>query len=107
MTRKMVLLGWLAGLLVALPSVAFAQGETSVYAGNPQVPAPEFPAGLEWINVDSPLSIQDLRGKAVVLDFWTYGCINCLHVIPALKAPGREIWERAGRDRCAFGEIPE
>lgn len=36
-------------------------------------PAPDFPDGLEWINVPRPLSIADLRGRVVVLDFWTYG----------------------------------
>ena len=41
-----------------------------MYAG--QVNAPEFPPGLEWMNTDSPLSMSDLRGKVVVLDFWTY-----------------------------------
>ena len=54
------------------------------FAGN--VPAPEFPPVLDWINTSTPLSIADLRGKVVLLDFWTYGCINCLHVIPDLKA---------------------
>jgi thiol-disulfide isomerase/thioredoxin len=49
------------------------------------VRAPEFPAGLSWFNTDKPLSIQGLRGKIVLLDFWTYGCINCLHIIPDLK----------------------
>ncbi len=34
--------------------------------------APDFPSGLDWINVDAPLSLKDLRGKLVVLDFWTY-----------------------------------
>jgi DNA-binding beta-propeller fold protein YncE len=53
-----------------------------LYAG--VVPAPEFPA-LDWLNTDHPLSTGDLRGKVVVLDFWTYGCINCMHVIPDLK----------------------
>lgn len=35
------------------------------------VRAPDFPAGLEWFNTD-PLRIADLRGKVVILDFWTY-----------------------------------
>jgi DNA-binding beta-propeller fold protein YncE len=48
-------------------------------------PAPEFPAGLDWLNVEQPLALADLRGKVVVLDFWTYGCINCIHIIPDLK----------------------
>jgi len=40
------------------------------FAGN--VNAPDFPAGLDWLNTDRPLSLQDLRGKVVILDFWTY-----------------------------------
>ncbi|MCL5256509.1 MAG: hypothetical protein M1319_01780 [Chloroflexi bacterium] len=38
-----------------------------------KVRAPDFPAGLEWLNVEKPLTIADLRGKVVLLDFWTYG----------------------------------
>ena len=34
--------------------------------------ASEFPQGLEWINSHRPLTIQDLRGKIIILDFWTY-----------------------------------
>jgi thiol-disulfide isomerase/thioredoxin len=48
-------------------------------------PAPEFPAGLEWLNTAEPITLASLRGKIVLLDFWTYGCINCMHVIPDLK----------------------
>jgi thiol-disulfide isomerase/thioredoxin len=51
----------------------------------PQALAPDFPAGLEWLNTDRPLSLKELRGKFVLLDFWTYGCINCMHIIPDLK----------------------
>jgi hypothetical protein len=37
-------------------------------------PAPPFPEGLDWINTGgTPLTIADLRGKLVLLDFWTYG----------------------------------
>lgn len=50
-----------------------------------RTPAPEFPEGLDWLNVDQPLDLASLRGKVVLLDFWTYGCINCIHIIPDLK----------------------
>ena len=50
-----------------------------------KVLAPEFPAGLDWINVDNPLTMSGLVGKIVIFDFWTYGCVNCLHVIPVLE----------------------
>jgi DNA-binding beta-propeller fold protein YncE len=48
-------------------------------------PAPEFPDGLEWLNVKEPLRFSSLKGKIVLLDFWTYGCINCMHNLPDLK----------------------
>lgn len=48
-------------------------------------PSPDFPAGLAWFNVAHPLSLEELRGKVVLLDFWTQGCINCQHVVPDLK----------------------
>jgi thiol-disulfide isomerase/thioredoxin len=38
-----------------------------------------------WLNVDSPLHLADLRGKVVIVEMWTFGCINCQHVIPSLK----------------------
>ncbi len=41
---------------------------------------------LRWFNVEQPLSLEDLRGRMVILDFWTYCCINCMHVLPTLKA---------------------
>jgi len=53
------------------------------YAGT--VAAPEFPDDLDWLNTDRPLAISQLRGKVVALDFWTYGCINCIHVIPDIE----------------------
>ena len=53
-------------------------------------PAPEFPPGLTWFNVSEPLSFAKLRGKMVILDFWTQGCINCQHIIPDLEQLERE-----------------
>jgi DNA-binding beta-propeller fold protein YncE len=50
------------------------------------IPAPPLKAGdFPWFNVVRPLELQDLRGKLAILDFWTYCCINCMHVIPTLK----------------------
>lgn len=54
------------------------------YAGS--TPAPDFSPDLDWINTGGQtLSLEDLRGRVVLLDFWTYGCINCQHIIPDLK----------------------
>jgi DNA-binding beta-propeller fold protein YncE len=50
-----------------------------------RVRAPELEGGRGWLNTDRPLSLAGLRGKVVLLDFWTYGCVNCMHVIPDLK----------------------
>lgn len=50
-----------------------------------RVRAPEFEGGKGWLNTDRPLKMAELRGKIVVLDFWTYCCINCIHLIPELK----------------------
>jgi sugar lactone lactonase YvrE/thiol-disulfide isomerase/thioredoxin len=48
--------------------------------------APDFDrAGLDWLNVIRPLSLSDLKGRLVILDFWTFCCINCFHVLPTLK----------------------
>lgn len=53
--------------------------------GKPMVRAPELIGGTGWLNTDKPIYIKDLKGKVVLLDFWTYGCINCIHIIPDLK----------------------
>lgn len=47
--------------------------------------APEIDRpGVMWLNCEKPLSLSDLRGRIVILDFWTFCCINCLHVLPTL-----------------------
>jgi len=64
------------------------EAEANAAAENPfpgRFPAPSLDGGTEWLNCSGEISIQDLRGKVVVLDFWTYCCINCIHVLPDLK----------------------
>ncbi|HET7649571.1 MAG TPA: thioredoxin-like domain-containing protein [Gammaproteobacteria bacterium] len=82
----------LAGIVVvAIRWVAGGNSLPLVFAAEvPQlagkVAAPAFPSGLDWINTGGkPVTLRELRGKVVLLDFWTYGCINCFHIIPDLK----------------------
>jgi DNA-binding beta-propeller fold protein YncE len=63
----------------------------SPFAGTTE--APEFPEGLDWLNTERPLSVAALRGKVILLDFWTYGCINCIHIIPDLERLEAEFTE--------------
>ena len=43
--------------------------------------APDFKKGDTWLN-SQPLTISDLKGKVVLIDFWTYSCINCIRTLP-------------------------
>lgn len=65
------------------------QGEKMKDPANPYegfIHAPDFPKNLEWLNTGAKaLSIKDFQGKFILLDFWTYCCINCMHIIPDLK----------------------
>src|SRR5919106_479041 len=77
--------------LQGLEESATAQSELERLVGRParQVdselgdfgPAPEFQGIERWLNTE-PLALDDLRGKVVVIDFWTYSCINCLRTLP-------------------------
>lgn len=62
--------------------------------------APEFILGGQWFNLPAgeegpePLAIQGLRGKVVLVDFWTYTCINCIRTLPYLKT-----WHKKYKDK--------
>ncbi len=53
---------------------------------NTNYPAPEFTGITKWLNTDHPLTLQELRGKVVLIDFWTYTCINCIRTLPHVTA---------------------
>ena len=55
--------------------------------------APDFVGIEKWINSE-PLKIEQLRGKVVLVDFWTYTCINCIRTLPYLKE-----WDKKYRDK--------
>jgi thiol-disulfide isomerase/thioredoxin len=63
------------------PAVATEAGLHSI----PRIKSPSLEGGVGWINTAGPIDLKQLRGKFVVLDFWTYCCINCMHILPVLK----------------------
>ena len=74
--------------LCAAFSLRAAESEIYKFNGfkkQQKVRAPEFKGDKGWLNTDKPLSIAGLKGKVILLDFWTYGCVNCIHIIPDLK----------------------
>ena len=80
---KSVFLKSVASIIVVL--ILMVQGVHMSAQERTRVRAPEITGGQGWLNTDKPLSIATLKGKVVLLDFWTYGCINCIHIIPDLK----------------------
>lgn len=84
---------WIIGLtgllLFGCAPQGAVQGEAGVVlpkvAALPDLgPAPELTNEI-WLNVDGPLRLADLRGKVVMVEMWTFGCINCQNVMPTLK----------------------
>jgi len=65
---------------------------TPVLTPTPANPAPELIGGGNWLNAE-PLTLAELRGQVVLIDFWTYGCINCQRTRPHVRA-----WWDAYRD---------
>jgi thiol-disulfide isomerase/thioredoxin len=85
-----------AAVVFLLGAVAFAAAQLSslkdqvldpasaVNRGQ-DTPAPDFEGIDTWINSE-PLTIESLRGTVVLVDFWTYSCVNCIRTLPFLKA---------------------
>ena len=64
-----------------------ASVEAPVASAAQQKPPPDAPdlvGGTDWLNTDKPITLADLRGRIVLLDFWTLCCINCIHTLPDL-----------------------
>ncbi len=72
--RKLFLLLSLLGIWTGSPAMA-----------DKFIPAPEISTPAEWFN-SAPLTSKDIKGKVVLVDFWTYSCINCLRTLPYIKS---------------------
>ena len=89
---RKLLFGWIGLILLgcALQNPGDIQPQTEEpsmprHASLPDLgPAPEL-TNTTWLNVDTPLRLADLHGKVVLVEMWTFGCINCQHVMPSLK----------------------
>ncbi|QDU64738.1 Thiol-disulfide oxidoreductase YkuV [Planctomycetes bacterium Pan216] len=88
-----------AALCVVFVALAFQAGAQPNKAGretakakdagkdpfpNAKMDAPELEGGVGWLNTSGPITMESLKGKVVLLDFWTYCCINCIHILPDL-----------------------
>src|SRR5437870_5334985 len=82
-----------------LPATAAPGGQgrggslAALFAPGPAVRAPEFPPGVTWLN-SPPLTLKQLRGKVVLVDFWEYTCVNCIRTFPYLQE-----WDRRYRGK--------
>ncbi|NXS56070.1 NHLC2 protein, partial [Brachypteracias leptosomus] len=104
--------GGLAGLLPAQTQLEYAlldadtpqEKENLVYqylkkmdSRERDLTVPELGGDLQWLNTEGPISLhKDLCGKVVVLDFFTYCCINCLHLLPDLHALEHQYSDKDG-----------
>ena len=74
-------------------ALLFAAASLSAQASPTPSPAPEFTGINNWLN-SPPLSMQQLRGKVVLVDFWTYTCITCIRTLPYVKS-----WHEKYKDK--------
>ena len=76
----------LLGVAVVLAAILATAAADRATAAGPrrQNAVPSLEGAVGWINTDNPIHLDRLRGKIVLLDFWTYCCINCHHVLPEL-----------------------
>jgi thiol-disulfide isomerase/thioredoxin len=91
--RRNMLIGIVVGVLI-VAALSYTTGLTKLirssfgssveYKGSESVTAPEFAAG-EWINSE-PLKVSELRGRVVLIEFWTFGCYNCRNTLPYVKS---------------------
>jgi thiol-disulfide isomerase/thioredoxin len=84
-------LGLLALVLVGCSTIALAQSDSRKPQTTPVradlrdfSPAPEL-ENTVWLNTPGPLRLAHLRGSVVLLEMWTFDCINCQHVLPSVR----------------------
>ena len=91
--RRNMLIGIVVGIVIVAASIyvtGFTKvllspfGSSAEYKSSESATAPDLATG-EWINSE-PLRLQDLRGRVVLIEFWTFGCYNCRNTLPFVKS---------------------
>ena len=93
-TRRNMLIGIVVGIVI-VAALTYATGlskkllvpffgSSAEYKSSESANAPELATG-EWINSE-PLKLNELRGRVVLIEFWTFGCINCRNTLPFVKS---------------------
>ena len=101
--RKNMFIGIVVGVAIVAASVyasgftrqllsPFRASSSSTYESSDSAAAPDLASG-DWINSE-PLKLKDLRGRVVLIDFWTFGCFNCRNTLPFIKR-----WDDRYRDK--------
>jgi len=100
--RKNLFIGIVVAVVVVAASVyatGFSKrlltpffGSSTAYKSSESATAPELATG-DWINSE-PLKLNDLHGRVVLIEFWTFGCINCRNTLPFIKG-----WHDRYRDK--------
>ena len=92
-SKRNILIGIVVGVLIVGVAVYVTGltrlllspfGSSAEYESSEYASAPELSAGY-WINSD-PLKLKDLRGRVVLIEFWTFGCFNCRNTVPHIKS---------------------
>lgn len=96
-----MLIGIVAGIVI-VGALSYATGLTKLirssfgrsneYKSSESATAPELATG-DWIN-SQPLKLNELRGRVVLIEFWTFGCINCRNTLPFVKS-----WDKRYREK--------
>eukprot|EP01034_Spumella_vulgaris_P039805 gene39805-49190_t len=84
---SLALIGGLAGIVMATAVGSASAAPAAPFRSSLPVEgtAPGFDGAVTWLN-SAPLTSRQLRGKVVLVDFWTYSCINCIRTFPYVRA---------------------